>query len=201
MILHSDSTIGALMALAVILGSGITLVAATYLLATGDSRGGAKAALLGLGAIGVYVLAVVVVSVVTPQTIVDASNSYCVDIWCIGIDRVSAETRGSETLYKVDVNIFSDANRVKTSAKGASLYLLDERGRHFPLIDDPSVIPFDSVLSPGQSIKTTLTFATAPDARQLYLTGEPGMPPPFWVKLYFGSDTSLFHKPTLLRVL
>ena len=109
--------------------------------------------------------------------------------------------QGSEIAYKVDVRIFSDANRVQTSAKGVSLYLVDERGRRFPLVRDPSVIPFDVALDPGQSVNTSLTFVAAGDARQLFLTGDTQGEPPFWVKLYFGSDDSLLHKRTLLRVL
>jgi hypothetical protein len=52
------------------------------------------------------------------------------------------------------VRIFGGANRAKTGAKGASVYLLDERGRRFPLAKDASVIPFDATLDSGQSIKT-----------------------------------------------
>jgi hypothetical protein len=62
------------------------------------------------------------------------------------------------------------------------------------------VIPFDVPLNPGQSVSTSLTFTTKADARQLFLTGDTGREPPFWVRLYFGNDDSLLHKRTLLRV-
>jgi len=114
---------------------------------------------------------------------------------------VTAEPQGVQTVYKVDVHIFSDANHVKTSARGYSLYVFDEHGRRFPLIKDSAVVPFDSELEPRQSIQTTLTFQTPSDSRQLFLWGESSTPPPFWLKLYLGSDTGLFHRPTLLRVL
>jgi hypothetical protein len=69
---------------------------------------------------------------------VNNGDSYCADIWCIGIDKVTAIPRGGETIYKLAVHIFSDANRVATNAKGASLYLFDEKGRRFPLVYDAS---------------------------------------------------------------
>ena len=144
------------------------------------------------------------VSLLTPQKIVNIGEGYCVDIRCIGIDKVNPTPRGQELVYKVDVHIFSDANRVKVSAKGGHLYLQDEHGRRFPMekVVDPSVIPFDVTLNPGQAVKTSLTFVVAADAHQLFLRGDSGdRPVPFWVRLYFGSDDSLLHKPTLLRVL
>lgn len=51
-----------------------------------------------------------------------------------------------------------------------------------------------------------MTFATPSDVRSLYLAADDsGHKIPllarFFVSLYFGADTSLLHKPTLLRVL
>jgi len=98
------------------------------------------------------------------------------------------------------VRIFSDANAVKTSANGFSLFLVDERGRRFPLVNDPSATPFDITLDAGQSEKTSLTFVTAADAQQLFLTVDE--PVPFALaRLCFACDVSLLHKPTILRVL
>jgi hypothetical protein len=201
MVIHSDSNLGAAVALAVVLGAVIMVLASAAQLAAGKSHRAVKTLLASAALVGIYTLAVVAVSLRTPQKIVSAGDSYCVDIWCIGIDGVNQEPVGQEIVYKVEVHIFSEANRVQTSAKGASLYLLDERGRRFPLVKDPSVIPFDATLDPGQSVKTSLTFVAAADARQLFLTGDTRGEPPFWVRLYFGSDNSLLHKRTLLRVL
>jgi hypothetical protein len=201
MVIHSDSNLGAAVALMVVLAALILILASAALIASGKSRRAVKTLVASAALFTIYTLAVIAVSLRTPQKIVSVGDSYCVDIWCIGIDRVSPKPFGQEIVYKVDVRIFSDANRVKTSAKGASLYLLDERGRRFPLVKDPSLVPFDVTLDPGQSVKTSLTFIAAADARQLFLTGDTHGEPPFWVRLYFGSDDSLLHKRTLLRVL
>ena len=200
MVIHSDSNLGAAAGLAMVLGAVIMVAVSAAQLAAGKRRRAVKTVLASAALVAIYTLAVIAVSLRTPQKIVSVGDSYCVDIWCIGIDGVSPKPFGQEVAYKVDVRIFSDANRVRTSAKGAALYLLDERGRRFPLVQDPSVIPFDMTLDPGQSIKTSLTFVAAPNARQLFLTGDMGEPP-FWVRLYLGSDDSLLHKRTLLRVL
>ena len=76
---------------------------------------------------------------------------------------------------------------------------MDERGRRFPMVKDPSVIPFDLSLDPGQSVNTSLTFVTPADARELFLTVDS---PLVWgARLCVACDGSLLHKPTLLRVL
>ncbi len=201
MVVHSDSQLGFFIGFAVVAGAFAALIPAVGFLLSGNSRTAAKITLGAVGTVLAYVVTVIAVSLLSPQTIVNIGDSYCADIWCIGIDRVSPEHRGAETVYRVDVHIFSDANRVKTSAQGYSLYVFDEKGRRFPLIKDPSAVPFDSVLDPRQSMNTTLTFRAAADSQHLFLWGESSTPPPFWLKLYLGSDTGLFHRPTLLRVL
>jgi hypothetical protein len=86
------------------------------------------------------------------------------------------------------------------------VYLVDERGRRFELVNDPSVIPFDTSLEPHQSVRTSLTFAVAADAQHLFLPcgyhhiGDESAVP-FWVKLYYGTDANYMHKRTMLRIL
>ena len=146
-----------------------------------------------------YVVVLIAVSLLTPQKIGGAGQAYCMDIWCIGIQKVSPMPARNGIAYKVDVRIFSDAGTVKTSGKGFSLFLVDERGRRFWMVKDPSVIPFDLSLDPGQSVNTSLTFVTPADERELFLTVDS---PPFWMeRLCFACDGSLLHKPTLLRAL
>ena len=201
MVIHSDSNLGSLFGIAVILGVFATLLPAVACLASGKFRSAAKWLLFSAGGLAAYILAVVAYSLLSPQTTVRVGDSYCADILCFRVEEINAETRVSDTIYKVSVQVFSDAHRVATSARGTSIYLLDERGRRFPLINDISVAPFDSILQPQQSIKTTLTFSTAPDVRQLFLTADHASKLPFWVRLYFGSDFSYLHKQPLLRVL
>jgi hypothetical protein len=107
------------------------------------------------------------------------------------------------------VHFFSDANTVKTGSDDALVYLVDDRGRRFPLVDDPSVIPINTRLDPGQSINTSLTFVAPTDATHLFLMGDAPLPdhiPLAWrffkiyADLHFGYE-KLKHKPTVLQVL
>jgi hypothetical protein len=200
MTMHSDSNLGAALAFVAILGTAVIALVACELFASRKFRRAAKALLAGVALIGIYTLAVVAVSLLSPQRVVNRGDSYCADLWCIGIDGVDRKPLGQANVYEVAVHIFSDANHVATGARGASLYLLDERGRRFPLVKDPAATPFDMILEPGQSMHTSLTFVTAADARRLFLTGD-YKGTPCWTKLYFGADNSLWHKRTLLRVL
>jgi hypothetical protein len=59
----------------------------------------------------------------------------------------------------------------------------------------------DVTVQPGESVKSSLAFLAPPNARKLYLMGNAGQVFLPWVYLYFGSDISLFHRPTLLRIL
>lgn len=206
MVIHSDSELGAFLTLLVLFAGTVGLSASIMLLVSRKFRSSLRVLLASSAVVGTYVLGTLLVSAVSPQTIVNIGDSYCMDIWCIGIEKVSATPRGDEIIYKVDVRIFSDANSVKTSANGAAVYLVDERGRHFELLSDTSVIPFDTLLAPKESIHTRLTFIAAADATQLFLPcgshhigEEPSVP--FWVKLYFGSDAGYLHKQTMLRLL
>ena len=127
----------------------------------------------------------------------------------MGIDKVNAVPRGQEIIYKIDVHFFSDANTVKTGTDDALVYLVDDRGRRFPLVDNPSVIPINTRLDPGQSLNTSLTFVVPTDAAHLFLTGDAPLPdhiPLTWrffkiyADLHFGYE-KLKHKPTVLQVL
>jgi hypothetical protein len=168
MVIHSDSNLGALLALLMMLGAAVGALATASLFASGNFRLAGKILAASVTWVAAYLIAVVAVSLTAPQKIVNVGDSYCMDIWCIGIERVSATPLGAQVSYKADVCIFSDANRVKTSARGAALYLVDDRRRHFPLVNDPSAIPFDVILDPGQSVRTSLTFLVVPDARQSF---------------------------------
>ena len=208
MVIHSGS-IFSLLAFPVTLASVIGLFAFLVLLVTRRFRMAAKVLAVSVGGWAAYVGSVTAISLLAPQRIIDIGNSYCWDNWCMGIEKVNTAPRGQEIVYSVDVRIFDADERVKTSIKGASVYLMDERGRRFPLVRDPSVIPFDTPLDPAQSLRTTMTFAAAADASHLSLTGDAPLPDPipWWWRcfgvfadLHFGYE-SLSHKPTLLRVL
>jgi len=198
MIVHSDA-IGSMVFFFVMVISALTLVVVLMCLAGREFRLAGKILGWWSACFAAYIALTIIVSLLLPQKVVNPGQSYCVDSWCIGVQRVTKTALGQDVAYKADVRIFSDLNRGTTSAKGASLYLVDERGRRFPLVPDPSVIPFDTELSPKQSVDTSLTFLVAADARQLFLKGEG---PSLWItKFFIGDDSAWLHRPTLIRVL
>ena len=204
MIIHSDSTLGALLSILVTLVVSSCLFATAAALVTRQFRTAIRAFGIGIGIIAAFAVATATLSFITPQTVVNIGDSYCEDLLCMGIDKVEAEPRGQDVVYSLNVHIFSDANRVKTSAKGAHLYLFDEKNRRFPLFQDATVAPFDITLDPGQKVATSFRCIAPADSQHLYLWysgDDPSRPAPFWVNWYFGSEHNIFRKPTLIRVL
>jgi hypothetical protein len=197
MIVHSDA-VGSMVFFFVMAISALMLVVALMALVGREFHFAGKILKWWGAGFVAYTALTISVSLLLPRKVVNPGQSYCVDIWCIGVQGVTKAPLGQDVVYKANVRIFSDADNVKTSAKGASLYLVDERGRRFPLIPDPSVPPFDTELSPKQSIDTTLTFRVAADAQHLFLRGDGDL----WITYFFiGDDSALLHRPTLIRVL
>lgn len=204
MLVHSDSTLGALFSFLVALAAFGCLSAAVAALVVSQFRIALKALGIGIGIIAAFVIVTASLSLITAQTVVNVGDSYCEDLLCLGIDKVQAVPVGKDVVYTLAVHIFSDANRVKTSAKGVHLHLFDENGRHFPLVQDANVTPFDISLDPGQKVSTSFTCVAPADSKHLYLWysgDDPSRSTPFWVNWYFNSEHNIFRKPTLIRVL
>lgn len=208
MVIHSGSLLLPL-AYLVTLIAGIGLLIAVGMLVARKWRVAARVAAGSVAALALYVVAASVISWVAPQTVIKLGDSYCWDLWCMGIEKVTAIPRDGQVVYTIDVRVFSDANTVTTGIDEARVYLEDDRGRRFPLVDDPSVIPIETRLAPRQSLNTSLTFVTPSDADHLVLTGDAPLPdriPLSWrffkiyADLHFGYE-KLSHKPTVLRVL
>jgi hypothetical protein len=204
MTIHSDSTIGALFTFVVMLTVLGCFVAAMLHLSFREFRKALTAFGVGAGIAAGFIVATAMLSLITAQTVVNVGDNYCEDIVCIGIDTVKAAPRDQKVVYTIGAHIFSDANHVKVSAKGARLYLFDEKNRRFPLTQDEGEIPFDTSLDPGQKRQTNFTCIAPADSQHLYLwysQGDPSRPTPFWVSWYFGSAHGIFRKPVLIRVL
>jgi hypothetical protein len=215
-IVHSESP---LIWLALLVGIVVvlSLLLSIVFYVTGDRKAAKQIVRRAVGGFVIWVVIANSISVLTPRTIVKIGETYCDDINCLGIDEVMTPTHPSDPVYRLKAHVYNDANTIKISFKGYSLYLMDERGRRFPLVKDPSVIPYDLLLDPGQSINTTLTFEVAPDVRQLFLKWEDtgphehigGKKPPSWLVpvlpivalTMYGGGGFLLQKQTLLRVL
>jgi hypothetical protein len=105
MVIRADSALGALLTLLVLFAGFAGLLASIILLLSRKFRSAVKVLLASVAGVGVYVVAVLVVSLLTPQRIINIGDSYCMDIWCIGIERVNTMPRGREIVYKIDVQL------------------------------------------------------------------------------------------------
>lgn len=192
-IFRMDSTPGALLEFLVILALAVAGIA-TLARAPRAGRIFAGVALA-------YAAALIAVSLTTPQTIVSIGDSYCWDLWCFGINEVSAAPQGANTLYTADVSLFVDSTTAQlelSSQPNQFFYAMDERGRRFSVETLPLPGTGHLTLNPGDMVKASLTFVAPSNARRLYLTGD--VKAPLWVRMYFASDLSPLHRRTLLRV-
>ena len=150
-----------------------------------------------------YLAALVLVSLLTPRTIVNIGDGYCYDLWCIAVNQVNATPRGQDVHYEVRVTAFVDSShthRLPASAATSFFSVLDDRGRGYDLLRDASFIGADVTVQLGAKVNASFAFLAPANARKLYLMGNDyGWLP--WVYLYFGSDFSLFHRPPLVRIL
>jgi hypothetical protein len=157
------------------------------------------------GIAAAYLGAVVLVSLLTPKTIVNIGDSYCWDLWCVGIQSVNSAPQGQNILYTAQVSLFADSATTeleltdpgKDQAK-QFFYAVAEQGRRFPILAYAPLAAAKVTVKPGESVKSSLTFLAPANARSVYLTGDVEAPP--WVRLYFGSDLNPLHRRTLLRV-
>jgi hypothetical protein len=151
-----------------------------------------------------YLAALALVSLLTPGTVVNTGDSYCYDLWCLGVNQVNATPRGEDILYTAEVRIFVDssqAHHLPVEQAKDFFYVLDDQGRRYPLLREASFVDAGVTVQPGESVKSSLAFLAPLNARKLYLMGNAGRVFLPWVYLYFGSDISLFHRPALLRIL
>src|SRR5262249_50686122 len=109
MVIHSGSLLFAL-AYLVTLATAMGLVISVGILVARKFRTAAKIAAASVAALAFYFVAATTIWWVSPGRVIKLGDSYCWDLWCMGIDKVNATPRGQEMIYKIDVHFFSDAN-------------------------------------------------------------------------------------------
>jgi hypothetical protein len=148
-----------------------------------------------------YFLIGVAVAFLKPQRVMRIGDPWCFDDWCLTVEKVDWTVASSQVSYNVELRIFSRARRVTQRAKGAWIYLIDDRGRRYSPDPAPSAVPLDALLRPLESAITTRVFHVPPDAQALGLItghGEPYCGP--MDMLIIGGGGCLFRKPTMIRI-
>ena len=110
--------------------------------------------------LAIYLAVVFAVALATPQRIIPLGEAHCFDDWCITVEHADHQAN----TYTVDLQLSSRAKRVTMRENGALVYLTDDQGRRFDPAPDPSAIPIDVQLQPGEAVETKRSFAVPNDA-------------------------------------
>lgn len=183
--------------LAAFLASLIALIAAAYAAVRGNSPQAFSILGVWLACTALYLAASVAVAYLAPQRVIATGQPWCFDDWCLTVEKV----KHADTSYTVDLLISSEAKRVTQRAKGAWIYLRDENDTHYHPTSNPSDVPLDVLLRPGESVAAQRSFTVPANIRDLGLvTGHGGPPCGFGNLAIIGSGGCLFHKQTMIRL-
>jgi hypothetical protein len=202
-IFRQDSNAGAMVGFLVFVASAIACLSALFQACNRKDHEAARAGRICAIIFVPYLAALALVSLLTPRTIVNVGDSYCYDLWCLGVNQVNATPGGQNILYTADVSIFVDSthdHQLPAERAEHFFYAVDDQGRRYPLLMEASFVNANVIVHPGESVKSSFAFRAPRNARKLYLMANDGGLPP-WVYLYFGSDISLFHRRALVRIL
>jgi len=184
----------------VVLATLITLVIVVASVLLGRPRLAAKVLALYGVCLVIYLGIIILVSLTTPQRVLNWGENRCFDDWCIAVDDIARSESAMKVAYRVALRLSSRARRVAQRENGLVVYLEDEQGRRFEPVPDPAAKPFNILLQPGQSVTTTRVFEVPSAASQhkLIVAHEgfnsfPGI-------IIIGDDSSLFHKPMIVRL-
>jgi len=154
----------------------------------------------GLGAL-IYCACALGVALLKSQHVIAIGDPWCFDDWCLTVESVKSAPAAGAVSFRADLRISSRARRVSQRALGAWIYLIDDAGQRFPPDADPSDIPLDVRLGPGESVPTSRTFTVPAGRSHLGLiTGHGGPYCGAMDLLVIGSGGCLFHKPAMIRI-
>jgi len=149
------------------LSSVVTLIIAAVLAIRGR-RIRALSLLRGFAiCFGIYMAVVLVVAIATPRKTLNIGDVRCFDDWCVAVASADRVPTPQGVACNVTLLLSSRARRVSQRAKGAYVYLTDDRGRRFDPSPDPMAVPLDVRLGPGESVEAKRTFLVPNDARDV----------------------------------
>jgi hypothetical protein len=141
----------------------------------------------------VYVVIYMLAATLPHNSALQVGTPYCDDDWCMTLEKVSKTATRTGFSYRLVLQLFSLANHGPRSAKGAWVYLTDDRNRRFSPISDPSAVPFDVALEPKKPVETSLTFDVPSNSKTIFFTG--GTSGIGYGSFIIGNGGDLFHKP------
>ncbi|MCB1044838.1 MAG: DUF4352 domain-containing protein [Acidobacteria bacterium] len=201
-----------------VLATFSTLIADVALLFLGRFKTVLKLLLYyGVGLL-LYFFALIAVSVTSEQREIAMKEDRCFDDWCIAVEDVSfAQQLGHEQyqaqakglFYIVKLRLSNHARGRDQRASSAAVHLFDRYGQNYDVsltgqaafeAEYGKTSTLTSTIPLGQSITVVQVFDVPQNADNIFLTVEhpvgwfPGL-------LIMGHESSLFHKPTIVRLL
>jgi hypothetical protein len=187
-----------LLFIVVFLGTIATLLVAAVLAVRGRGRR-AVAVQLRLGVFAaVYLGVVILVSLVSPRRVLNVGDDLCWDDWCLAVSNVRRTNADTGVRYVVTFRVSSRARRRAQRGRGSYVYFMDDRGRCYEPVPDPTAVPFDVLLQPQEAVDVTRVFELPTDAHDPVCVMSHGSGFPAW--LIIGDSGSLFHKRTVVRL-
>jgi hypothetical protein len=190
-----------LLFLLAVLASVITLVVVAVFAMLGQRSRALRVLRLYVACAAGYFTAGIAVSFLKPQRVIPVGEPWCFDDWCLTAEKVSQTAAADRISYQVGLRISSRARRVTQRARGAWVYLIDDRGHRYSPDPDPSAVPLDVLLRPGESVTTSRMFEIPSDVHPVGLVTGHGGPycGPMDI-LIIGSGGCLFKKPAMIRI-
>jgi hypothetical protein len=210
-------TIFDLLFILVFLASVVTLGAAGVAALRGHRRRAFRLLVGWAISAAIYLGAVVVVALTSPQRILAIGEDRCFDDWCVAVEDVTVVrelgpgdrvVRADGLFYVVTLRLSNHGRGRAQRASSAAVHLIDERGRMYEVSEQGQqafeaqygpALPLTSTVGVGQFLNTVRVFDLPADAHGIGLTvAHPVGPSPGL--FIIGDDASLFHKPTIIRL-
>lgn len=180
------------------LASVVTLLTALVVAIRGRYRKALRIMLIYAACFAIYMTIVFVVALTAPQRIVELGEDRCFDDWCIAVAHADHHATPEGIACTLTIRISSRAKRVDQREKGIQVYLLNSQGRRFAPQPEPSAIPIDTLLHPGDAFETKRSYLLPNDARDIGAVVAHEGSFCFPVCFIIGDDGNPLHKPTIV---
>jgi len=156
--------------------------------------------------LAVYMGALIIVSISTPQRVLRMGEDLCFDDWCIAVDDCSSSRNADQVRYFLNLRVSSRARRVSQRAPASSVYVTDSEGKKYPPSPEGQrayesvhgeAKPLGDLLGPLESFSTVRVFDLPPESKDVGLVVRHGQGPGW---LIIGESQSLFHKRTVTKL-
>jgi hypothetical protein len=151
--------------------------------------------------VAAYMMIALAVDFIAPRHTMRVGELWCFDHWCLAVEKVDTAPVNSETAYDIKLRIHNSSRRVVQWAPNAWIYLIDDRGRRYPPVDDPAAVRLDVRLQPLQTVTTSRAFHVPAGVQDLGLiTGHGGSYCGVMSVVIIGAGSCLFNKPPMIRI-